>query len=391
MEQWIKKEEVIALAEKLVAIESHKHYDNQESDVAKFIKDFLHEEGITTEMEEIEPKRPNIYGFLPGEEDEHYLMFNGHTDTVPGFNMDYEAFKPFIKDGNLHGRGSVDMKGAIAAMLGAIIAIKRKGDTLKKGVVFAGVIDEEQACKGTEQIVRSGKIKPKLAVIGEPTNLETAIVHKGMEWIEVTFKGRATHGSRPKEGINAIYLANEFLSRLRYDLEPKIFQKTYPLLGTATINPGVIKGGDDPNIVPDRCVVQMDRRWLPNETIDEVYQEIEDLAQSVVNRMEGSFSIRRMDEETAALYNMPHSIDPDHPLVREALRITEEITKIKGEPVAFPGWSDGAQLSNNIDTKAIVLGPGDISQAHSNDEYCSIEQIWQATKIYYGIIQSFCQ
>ncbi len=390
MEQWMTKDEVIQLAEKLVSIESHKAFAKQESKIAGFIQELLEKEGIPTEMEEVEPLRPNVYGFLSGKEDEHYLMFNGHTDTVPAFNMDYPPFKPFIKDGKLFGRGSVDMKGAIAAMLSAIIAVKRKGDVLKKGVVFAGVIDEEQACKGTEQIVRSGIMKPKLAIIGEPTNLETAIAHKGMEWIEVTFKGRATHGSRPKEGINAIYLANEFLSRLKNELEPKIDQKTYPLLGAGTINPGVIKGGDDPNIVPDRCVVQMDRRWLPSETVKSVYGEIEDLAKAVIEKRGGDYSIRRMDEETAALYNMPHSIDPDHILVTEALRITEEITKVKGEPVAFPGWSDGAQLSNNIGTEAIVLGPGDISQAHSNDEFCSTEQIWQATQIYFEMIQSLC-
>ncbi len=391
MEQWITKEEVLQLAEKLVSIESHKACDKQESEIAGFIQELLEKEGIATEMEEVEPLRPNIYGFLSGKEDEHFLMFNGHTDTVPGFNMDYPPFKPFIQDGKLYGRGAVDMKGAIAAMLSAIIAVKRKGDVLKKGVVFAGVIDEEQACKGTEQIIRTGKIKPVLAVIGEPTNLETAIAHKGMEWIEVTFNGRATHGSRPKEGINAIYLANEFLNRVKYDLEPLIDKNTYPLLGAGTINPGVIKGGDDPNIVPDRCVVQLDRRWLPNETVKEVYQEIEDLAKSVVRRHGGEYSLRRMDEETAALYNMPHSIDPDHPLVTEALRITEDITNVPREPVAFPGWSDGAQLSNNIDTEAIVLGPGDISQAHANDEFCSTEQIWQATKIYYELIESFCK
>jgi len=391
MEQWMTKNEVVKLAEKLVSIESHKAYEQQESTIAKFIQELLEKEGISTETEEVEPLRPNVYGFLEGKEEEHYLMFNGHTDTVPAFTMDFPPFKPFIEEGKLFGRGSVDMKGAIAAMLCAMIAIKRKGEVLKKGVVFAGVIDEEQACKGTEQIVRSGKMKPKLAIIGEPTNLETAIAHKGMEWIEVTFKGRATHGSRPKEGINAIYLANEFLNRLKNDLEPRIDEKTYPLLGAGTINPGVIKGGDDPNIVPDRCVVQMDRRWLPSETVESVYGEIEDLAKEVIEKMGGDYTLRRMDEETAALYNMPHSIDPDHILVTEALRITEEITKVKGKPVAFPGWSDGAQLSNNIGTEAIVLGPGDISQAHSSDEFCSTEQIWQATQIYFEMIQSLCK
>lgn len=391
MDQWINKSEVISLAEKLISIQSHKENQGQEFNIAHFIKDVFQAEKIVTELEEIEPHRPNIYGFLPGSNSDHYFMLNGHIDTVPGFNMEYDPFKPFIKNGRLYGRGSVDMKGALAAMISAIIAIKRRGIPLKEGVVFAGVIDEEQCCKGTERIVRTKAITPTLAVIGEPTNLKTAIAHKGMEWIEIAFQGLATHGSTPHNGVNAIYLANEFLTLLRNELEPKLEKKTYPLLGSATINPGVLKGGHDPNIVPDHCILQIDRRWLPSESILELYEEIEEIATKAISKISGgSFLIKRMDEATAALYNMPHSISPDDPFVIETLRIAENITKVESEPVAFPGWSDGAQLSNNLDTSVIVLGPGDITQAHSNNEFCSIDQIWQATQIYYSLIEKFC-
>ncbi|SFH71257.1 acetylornithine deacetylase/succinyl-diaminopimelate desuccinylase [Tindallia magadiensis] len=391
MDQWINQSEVISLAKKLISIQSHKENQGQEFTIAHFIKDVFKAEKIMTELEEIEPHRPNVYGFLPGSNSGHYFMFNGHTDTVPGFNMEYDPFKPFIENGRLYGRGSVDMKGALAAMISAMIAIKRKGIPLKEGVVFAGVIDEEQCCKGTERIVRTKVIEPTLAIIGEPTNLKTAIAHKGMEWIEVTFQGLATHGSTPRNGINAIYLANEFLTLLRNELEPKLEKKIYPLLGSATINPGVLKGGNDPNIVPDHCILQIDRRWLPSESILELYEEIEEIATKAIAKCNGgSFLIKRMDEATAALYNMPHSISPDDPFVIETLRISENITKVKSGPVAFPGWSDGAQLSNNLDTSVIVLGPGDITQAHSNNEFCSIDQIWQATHIYYSLIEKFC-
>ncbi|WP_026894478.1 M20 family metallopeptidase [Clostridiisalibacter paucivorans] len=387
---FISKEEILSLITDLIRVEGHKDTEKRESDVARFIKNYFEKEGISTEIDIIEENRPNVYGYLKGKTDGINLMFNGHIDTIPGFTMDYPPFQPFVKDGKIYGRGSADMKGGITAMLSAMTAIKRAGVDLDETVMFAGVIGEEERSKGTEHLLKINII-PKNVVIGEPTDLEVSIAHKGMEWIEVKFNGKSTHGSRPHEGINAVYAASEFCKLVREELQPKVEKQEFPLLGHGTINVGLIKGGDDPNIVPDTCLVQIDRRWLPNQTLDGIHNEIKEVAQKAVNIIGGTFEVRAMREFTASMINAPHSIKEDDELVENLLDITEDVTGKPKNPVAFPAWSDAGLLGNHSDAKCVVLGPGNIVQAHANDEFCDIEQICQATEIYFNLILKMCK
>ena len=389
LKSFITAEEIIAIAQKLVSMESHKDYEFKESEVAIWIKNYLEKEGIESSIEEVEKNRPNVYGQLMGENEGIELMLCGHTDTIPGFNMDYPPFQPFIKDGKLYGRGSADMKGGIAAMLAAMTAVKRSNTALSHGVMFAGVIDEEERSKGTEHLIKKN-IKVKMAIIGEPTQLEVSTAHKGMEWIEVTFKGRATHASKPHEGINAIYTTTEFIKMVKDELQPKIESNEFDILGNGTINVGVIQGGNDPNIVCDHCSVRIDRRWLPNETLESIHEEVKEVAQRAVDVMGGSFEIRAMREYTASMINTPHHIQHDHPLVQQAIKSVIEVTGKPQKPCAFPAWSDAALLSNHMGTECIILGPGCINQAHANDEFCEIDQIIQAAYIYIDIIEKLC-
>ena len=389
LNDYISNDEVIELSKKLISIESHKDNPIRESKVAEYINQLLINENIETELDLIEENRPNVYGYIIGENPSIELMLNGHIDTIPGFNMDYEPFKPFIKDGKIFGRGSADMKSGIAAFLSAMIALKRSGKQLKNTLMFAGVIGEEERSKGTERLVKN-KIFAKNVVIAEPTDLKVSVTHKGMEWIEIEFLGKSTHGSRPHEGINSIYMASEFCSLIINELQPKIESNSFDMLGNGTINVGVIKGGNDPNIVPDSCTIQIDRRWLPNEKLSESYEELELIADKVINKFGGTYKIRGMRELTASMTNAPHSIDVNDPLVKEALKSTEKFTLEKQLPRDFPAWSDAGILSNHTDAKSIILGPGHINQAHANDEFCDISQIIAASNIYLDLIEKFC-
>jgi len=388
---FVSREELLEIVSDLIRIESHKFAQGEEREIALHIQKILEKEGIRNDLVEVEERRCNIYGYLPGEEEENYLMFNGHTDTVPPFDMTIPPFDPVIREGLLYGRGSVDMKSAVGAMLAAMIGLKRGGFSLRKGLVFAGVIDEEKSCKGTEHIVRHGPI-PKMAVIGEPTDLYVSIAQKGMEWIEVSFSGKAAHGSRPKEGINAIYLASECIRLIREELEPALEKRIHPLVGAPTINVGVIQGGDDPNIVADKCVIRIDRRWTPEETIEGITEEVEKLAARVTkNNSLGSYSLRGMREHTAALLNKPFVIEADHPLVLKASKEVERVVGEKREPRGFPAWSDAGQLSNERGVNCIVLGPGSLEKAHSNDEYVPVEEVMQAYQIYFNLALEMCE
>ena len=389
LKSFITDDEIITIAQKLISIESHKDYELKESEVAIWIKNYLNKEGIESNIDEVEKNRPNVYGQLIGENEGIKLLLTGHTDTILGFNMDYPPFQPFIKDGKLYGRGSADMKGGIAAMIAAMTAVKRSNVLLSHGVMFAGVIDEEERSKGTEHLIKKN-INAKMAIIGEPTQLKVCTAHKGMEWIEVTFKGRAAHASRPHEGINAIYTATEFIKMVKDELQPKIESNKFDLLGSGTINIGVIRGGDEPNIVCDNCSIRIDRRWLPNETLKSIYDEIKKVAQRAVDIVGGSFEMRTMSEFTASMSNSPHNISHNHPLVVQAINSVMEVTGKLEKPSAFPAWSDAALLSKYMETKCIILGPGNINQAHANDEFCDIDQIIQAAHIYMDIIEKLC-
>lgn len=388
--KFVRSEEILRTTKDLLTIESHKETPDRESKLVEYIKNLLETESIFVETNEIEPKRPNIYATIEGEDEGLELIFNGHTDTVPGLdNMDYPPFTPFIKDDAIHGRGASDVKCGIAAMLSAMIAIKRAGYKLKKSVMFAGVIDEEERSKGTEQMVKDN-IVSKYVVVGEPTNLRVAVAHKGMEWIEVSFKGLGTHGSRPYVGINAVYMASEFNRLVYEELEAKILDRKDKLVGPGTINVGNIIGGTDPNVVPSNCKLQIDRRWLPDESVDYIYDEIEDIAKRASKKFGGEYEIRPMRELTASMKNTPHYLDPDDEFVKNALDITEEVTGEKHPARDFQAWSDAGILSNHTNAKCIILGPGNINQAHSNDDFCTVDELMKATEIYFRLIKKLC-
>lgn len=389
LKEYISEREILEIVMDLIRIESHKNVSQKELNVAQYIYSVFEKENIEVSLEVIEKNRPNVYAYLGDKKDDVDLLFNGHIDTVPGFTMDYAPFKPFIRDGNIYGRGSADMKGAIGAMIAAFIAIKREGLKLTRSCMFSGVIDEEERSKGTEQLIKNG-LRPKNVIIGEATELNLCTGHKGMEWIEVTFVGKATHGSRPEEGTNAIYMASEFCNNINNKLQPMIKNRVFDYLGNGSINVGKIMGGDDPNIVPDTCIVQMDRRWLPQETLEDIQEEISIIAREIASKYNGKYKIKAMREFTAELINRPYKIDDDHPFVQSMKNIVDSVTNKTPSTIAFPAWSDAGLLSYHTRANCVILGPGNINQAHANNEFCSISDILLATEIYYSAIKKIC-
>lgn len=386
---YVSKEEILKILMDLLAIESHRENEQKEEKVAQYIHQKLKEEGIATKLDYVEPKRPNVYGFLGEEGDVAELMFNGHIDTIPGFQMDYEPFQPFVKDGIIYGRGTADMKGGIAAYIAALLAAKRSGFQAKKTVMFAGVTGEEERSNGTEHLIKTGK-RAKYVVIAEPTSLQPCIAHKGMEWIEVKFIGRATHGSRPHDGINAVYAGAQFCSKVERVLQNEIERRTFPMLGTGTINVGSIAGGTDPNIVPDECIISMDRRWLPSETLEMIHGEIEEIAKEVAQAYQCKYQFRAMRELTAAMINAPYALAKEDEWAHCVCDASEEVLNCRKEVGAFPAWSDAGILGVHTDAKCVILGPGNITQAHANDEFCELKEVYQAAEIYLNLIGKIC-
>lgn len=247
---WISAEEINEWLLEIIALESHTDYATNEYDVAQWIYTIFESENINVQLEEVKPNRPNVIAALnPQKNDEKIakLMFNGHTDTVPGYEMDYPAFEPFIKDEKLYGRGSADMKGAIVAMMAAFAAAKRSNLQLSETILFTGVVDEEEQSIGAEDLVHKN-YQAEHIIIGEPTQLDICTAHKGLEWVEFTFYGEPAHASKPREGINAVYIASEFCKRIENELLPNIESKHNEQLGSGSISVGGISGGNLPNM-----------------------------------------------------------------------------------------------------------------------------------------------
>ena len=385
LKEYVKDEEIIEIAKNLIAIKS----DETEDKVAYWIKEYLNQEGIPGVIDEVEEGRLNVYGEIKGVSGKCGLMLNGHLDTVPGINMDFEPYTPFIKNGKLYGRGSCDMKGGIAAELAAITAVKRANIKLNNSVMFTGIVDEERRSIGAEKLIKE-KIKADFAVVAEPTNLQVLIMLKGVETIEVTFHGKAAHGSIPKEGINAIYMASEFIRLIQEEIEPEVEANKIDLLGSGSICASVIHGGHTANAVADLCTVTIDRRWLPNETLESIYKQIDSIAKKVADKFGGKFESRSKKEALASMGNIPYMIDPSNRLVQEALKIVEKNSGEMQEPHAMTGWADAALLSHFGGMDCIILGPGAPEKAHTSDEYNEIDQLIKATNIYIELIEKFC-
>src|SRR5262245_41057190 len=182
-----------------------------EKEIAGLIAMRLRAVGMDVEVQAVSGDRSNVIGFIEGVRKGRTLMLCGHMDTVGVAGMQ-APFDPIEKDGRIYGRGSQDMKGGLAAMMGAAIHFAANGSLPAGRLIIAGVIDEEQASLGAEKLVT--KWGADAAVIGEPTDMKIAVGHKGFEWVEITTEGVAAHGSRPADGRDAIMRMGRVLSRL---------------------------------------------------------------------------------------------------------------------------------------------------------------------------------
>jgi acetylornithine deacetylase/succinyl-diaminopimelate desuccinylase-like protein len=236
------------------------------------------------------------------------ILLAPHLDTV---NADDSQFVPRRKNGRLHGRGACDTKGSVAAMFSALCELANtKSRPLETEIVFAGLVDEEHAQAGSRALAASG-FKANLAIVGEPTRLQVVTAHKGSIWLELETHGKAAHGATPQFGKNAIHEMARIVDALETDYAARLRKRKHPLLGAATVNVGTIRGGTQPNIVPDCCAITIDRRTLPGETETGVKREIAALLRA--KKLSAKIS------STKLAPCLPLETNPKLPLVRRFL------------------------------------------------------------------------
>jgi len=382
--------ETLELLRAMVKAPSYPGVPRQEEATARVLDAYLRRHGIPGKLAEVREGRPNLSATLEGRGPGPHLLLCGHMDTVPpNAGSSFDFFSAKVENGRMSGRGTVDMKGALAAMAAALVDIRESGGIAAGKVTLAAVIDEEMESLGAEALIRSG-FKADGAVIGEPTENRVAIGHKGLEWLEVRFTGKAVHGSMREEGIDAISAAAHFVSLVEKDLIPGFERRRDPVLGLPALNLGTIRGGQQPSMVADDCRIQLDRRWVTTETIEQVFDDIEGLLAQVRAARPGlKTHLERMPEGMATMLHGPLVIDPGHLLVRAAQQALDDAGERDSPLTVFPAWTDGALISREAGIPTIIWGPGELKLAHSAEESVPVEDIFLAARLYAAAARRF--
>jgi succinyl-diaminopimelate desuccinylase len=274
------------------------------------------------------------------------------------------------------------MKGPIAAALAAVSAVRRAGIRLAGTLDIHLAADEELAgVHGTRVLRDRGFLDQDAAVVGEPTELEIAVAERGGAWVTAVARGKAAHGSQPHRGVNAIVAMSRFLLRL-----PEVLpDREHPLVGRPTVNVAIVAGGNAPNVVPDRCAADIDRRILPGEDDPEAVlapfrRLIEELRANDPD-LDIEVSIREWTEAAEAASDSRIAT-----VAREALAAE---TGSATPPVGFTGITDARFYINDAKIPTVILGPGSLSLAHTANESIGVDELMRGARIYARIITGF--
>jgi acetylornithine deacetylase len=349
------------------------HPNAGEKRVADFLASIATRAGMDITWQKVFPGRPNLLARLsPEGRTKQRVLLAPHLDTVAAAHE--IQFTPRVKNGRLHGRGACDTKGSVAVMMAAICEVAASGRRpVSTEIIFAGLVDEEMAQGGSRALAKAGP-KANLAIVGEPTCLRVVTCHKGDLWLELTAHGRAAHGSRPELGQNAVHEMARIVDLLETKYAATLRKRRHPLLRHATVNVGTIEGGTQTNIVPARCAITIDRRTLPGESDAGVRREILKLLKN--NGLKATLN------STKAAACRPLETRADLPLVRQFLRSARQT-----RPFGVDYFCDAAVLAEG-GTPSVVFGPGDIAQAHTDDEWISLSSLEQGKNILVNFLRS---
>ena len=350
-----------------------------ENEIATAIAAKLRAGSVDVKIEQVVPDRANVFGVLEGKQEGRSLMWCGHMDTVGVAGME-SPFDPIEKEGRIYGRGSQDMKGGLAAMIGAILDLSKNGGLPAGRLILAAVVDEEYASIGAEALVRTWKADA--AVVGEPTDMKIAVGHKGFQWVEVMTEGIAAHGSRPADGRDAIVRMGRVLLRLeRLDRELQS-RPPHPVHGTASLHASLIAGGRELSTYPDQCTLEMERRTIEGEAGQCALEEVQNIIRD----------LQREDREFRAsarflFSRAPYLTPADHVLPR---MMESALTKKGTQPVrgGMSFWTD-AGILGEAGIPSVVFGPGGAG-LHSVSEYVIAEDVITCRDALIELAKEFC-
>ena len=368
-----RRDEMVALLSRLVAAKTV-NPPGDEHLAAEIMRDALEPVGIECTAFEKEPGRTNMVAHVGSGRPK--VLVACHFDVVPpGDGWETDPFNAVVRDGRVYGRGTSDNKGQLAAMLEIARLLKQNEDRLIGEVILVGAADEERGSGlGLEWMADEGMLDADFGLIPDIDNgmKEISVAEKGAFFLKITANGRQAHGSTPERGINAAWLMIDLLGEVR---QMKLDFAPDPLFTPPTRNLGLISGGSAPNIVPGQCEAQMDFRFLPSQSAEEIEQAVRAAGSRIEEANEGaSFTFERMMKVD------PMRIDPANPLVR---RLQDKAAAVLGWRPQLKGLSGStvAKPLVRVGIPAVGFGPGEESQAHAANESIAVDELLNFAKV----------
>lgn len=372
----INKDELVDMLSKAVDIPSINPEGN-EKPMCEYVESLLKENNIEYFTVPVEKNRYDIIAKIKGKSNKEAIVFTGHMDVVPVSEdemkrWDTPPFKSTIKDGKLFGRGSADMKSGLISAIYAMILLKRHNIIPTRDIILAATIDEENYMKGSRALYNNKIFEDaKYLIVCEPTDMKICNEQKGRTWADICVYGMTAHGSQRGAGENAIYLAIKLIEKIK-DSEFKDYPDTF--WRTLAINAGV-----EPQVVPDRCVFTVDARLQVGHSPEKIWEKLEELIQEV----------RVENPHFAASYNIAdiriswHT--PKEDKLIQGVSSSIKKTGIIPEFDIFTGSTDASMLIKN-NLIPVIIGPGDLSVVHRENEYVELSQLFDSCKLYLDIM-----
>jgi len=374
----INKNRLIKLTQNLIRIDSQ-NPPGDESRIGLFVKNYLKNLGLKPKIYEFKKKRTNVIATLEGRNKKRALLLTPHLDTVPaGKDWQISPFSGRVFKGRIYGLGATDCKGNLACALETINSLVEDRLILDYNLIFAATADEEcGSYLGLIPLLKKNILRPSQAVVLDAQNFSIIINQKGLLHLKIKIKGKRAHGAYPWRGINAIDLAIEIIKEIK---NYKFFKTNNPYLRGPTINLGTIRGGDKVNIVADWCEFELDFRFLPNEPIQKLLEEIKRIlkkqTKNFFSKQNSQIEIPEIEIEGL---QKPYEINKNHPLINSLVKAMQKFKikpKIKG--------SEGATVITFFQDKgipAVALGFGEEGCAHCTDEYIKIESLYKGAQV----------
>lgn len=344
-----------------------------EGALAEFVAEHLRHASVDVELDDVAPGRPNVMARLDVGA-RQTLLLEAHLDTVFADRMTIDPFRPVIREGRLYGRGACDTKGSLAAFLHVLCSYAEGIQKPKMNILLLAVADEEYGFTGAKHAVSRG-LKADFGIAGEPTQLHIVRAHKGVTRWKIVTHGVAAHSAYPDRGRNAIYTMARVVARLEEHAAALVRNSPHPLLGTPTLSVGVIEGGQTVNIVPDRCMIEVDRRTLPGETDASVLGAATKALDGIENweTVGPHLSIAGMEVSAGSA------------VVQKLAQAVDDI--VGRVAIESAQYATDAGVYNGYGIPTVVFGPGDIARAHTEEEYIEIDQLHDAVRIIERVLQ----